>query len=136
MRQVRKALGYTQNQMVAFFDIGRADYSRIEKGEVLPNVAILKALRTQFNISLDWLITNTGKMMVMEKSTPDKKLSFPDYSQEITEMLELLGRVPMVKHAILGFFLEYKVRYDEIIQKFIGEDAASLDPIASDNEND
>ncbi len=123
MRKIRKALGYTQEQMVSNFNIGRANYSRIEKGEVHPGALILNTLRIKFNVSLDWLITNNGKMFLRdrEKHDPGLKIDFGQSTEEIKELLGYMEKVPMVKHAILGFFLEYKMKNREIIQDALDE---------------
>jgi transcriptional regulator with XRE-family HTH domain len=135
MRKLRKTLGYTQEKMVYYFDIGRANYSRIEKGEVLPNAAVLNSLRTQFGVSLDWLIANSGKMFIRgrgqgpdqdrEKKEPTGKINVGEYGKEVRELLMIMEKVAMVKHAILGFFLEYKAKYKEIIQVTLEECDAS-----------
>lgn len=131
MRQVRKALGYTQEKIVSYFNIGRANYSRIEKGEVLPNGAVLNSLRTKFGVSLDWLITNNGKMFVRgrgpdaeqnaEETESSHKIDFGDYDEEIQELLITMEKVSMVKHAILGFFLEYREKHKKTIEHTLGE---------------
>lgn len=124
MRKVRKTLGYTQEKMVEFFDIGRANYSRIEKGEVWPGANILHTLRTKFNVSLDWMITNTGKMFTREREKRGygERVDFGEYTKEIKELLKYIEKVPMVKHAILSYFLEYKIKNQEIIQQFLDDD--------------
>ncbi|NIM18022.1 MAG: helix-turn-helix domain-containing protein [Candidatus Aminicenantes bacterium] len=122
MRKVRKALGYTQEKMVSYFNIGRANYSRIEKGEVLPNAAVLNSLSTQFGVSLDWLIADSGKMFVRrEKKEQTGKINFGEYGKEVRELLMTMDKVSMVKHAILGYFLEYKAKHKEIIQRTLEE---------------
>lgn len=57
----RAALRLTQEQLRARMEleqvaISRAQYSRIENGEALPNAAELKALRAILGVSYDWLI--------------------------------------------------------------------------------
>jgi transcriptional regulator with XRE-family HTH domain len=125
MRKVRKTLGYTQEKLVEFFDIGRANYSRIEKGEVWPGANILHTLRTKFNISLDWLITNTGKMFTREREKKEysekEKVDFGEYFEEVEELLSYIEKVPMMKHAILSYFLEYKIKNQDLIQQFLNE---------------
>lgn len=123
MRKIRKTLGYTQEKMVEFFDIGRANYSRIEKGEVWPGANILHTLRAKFNISLDWLITNTGKMFIRERDKKGygERVDFGEYTKEVKELLRYIEKVPMVKHAILSYFLEYKIKNQEIIQQFLDD---------------
>lgn len=122
MRQVRKALGFTQEKIVAHFNIGRANYSRIEKGEVFPNPSMLNTLRTEFNVSLDWLITNTGSMFFPEPvNNKSDTIDLETYSAEVRELLQHMQRLPMVKHAVLGFFLEYKIEHKKIIQEAFRE---------------
>lgn len=119
MRKIRKALGYTQENMVSHFDIGRANYSRIEKGEVLPNAGVMNTLRVEFNVSLDWLITGFGKTFIspQEKKGNNEIIDFGEYAREIRELLVYMDKVPMVKHAVLGFFLEYKIKYSDSIRQ-------------------
>lgn len=123
MRKIRKALGYTQVQMVSFFEIGRANYSRIEKGEIFPNPTVLNTLCREFQVSLDWLIANEGEMFILQEQKQDaKKLLDPGkYSQEVSDLLCHIENVPMVRHAILGFFLEYKKKNQGIIQEILKE---------------
>ena len=135
MRKIRKSLGYTQQKMVSYFDIGRANYSRIEKGEVLPGAAILNVLRMQFNVSLDWLITNSGKMFLQEREKKDDrgKIYLGDYTEEIRELLDYMGKVPMVKHAVLSFFLEYRLEHKKIIQQALQNNQPAVNDNSSAN---
>ncbi len=128
MRKIRKALGYTQEKMVSFFDIGRANYSRVENGEVFPGVKILYTLREKFNVSLDWLITNTGKMFIRDRERKEynDKIYFGQYTEEIRELLSYVERVPMVKHAIISCFLEYKIKHQKMIQQFLEDGEMSV----------
>lgn len=123
MKQIRKTLGYTQEKMVTFFDIGRANYSRIEQGEVCPGTNILHTLRLKFNVSLDWLITDTGKMFTREREKKDsiEPVDFGEYSKEVTELLRYIEKVPMVKHAMLSYFLEYKIKNQGIIHELVDD---------------
>lgn len=127
MREIRKVLGYTQIQMVSFFDIGRANYSRIEKGEIFPTAAILNTLCKEFHVSLDWLIANEGEMFILQNQKQDgKKILDPGkYSREISDLLFYIEKVPMVRHAILGFFLEYKQKNQRIILEIIERNSPS-----------
>jgi transcriptional regulator with XRE-family HTH domain len=127
MREIRKVLGYTQVQMVSFFDIGRANYSRIEKGEIFPTPAILNTLCKEFHVSLDWLIANEGEMFILQGQKQDaKKILAPGkYSREVSDLLFHIEKVPMVRHAILGFFLEYKQKNQRIILEILERNSPS-----------
>ncbi len=123
LRKVRKALGYTQNKMVSYFEIGRANYSRIEKGEIFPGAGILNTMRMKFDVSLDWLVTNKGDMFIRDlESNANEKPEFVnlgDYPEEMKELLVHMDKVPMVKHAILGFFIEYKTKNKKLIEPLL-----------------
>lgn len=123
LRQLRKRLGKTQAEMVSHFNVGRANYSRIEKGEVFPNVAILYTLKKEFSVSLDWLIGGEGEMLTLtEEEARKKRLHWSDSSKEIDELFYHIEKVPMVKHAVLGFFLEYRSKNSQLIEKMVKED--------------
>jgi transcriptional regulator with XRE-family HTH domain len=119
VKQIRKGVHYTQEQMVQHFDCGRANYSRIEKGEVFPNPTMMKALREDFKVSLHWLICEEGEMKEMDegkKLLTIKPPADPQEAAEIEELLFHLDNVPLVKHAVLGFFLEYKGKNRALIE--------------------
>ena len=123
MRKIRKTLGLTQDQMVSPFTIGRANYSRIEKGEIFPQATILHTLRTKFNISLDWLISNEGEMYLNENKELIDTANFGEYADEVRDMLFHMENVPMIKHALLGYFIEYKVKNKKIIDEILQVEA-------------
>lgn len=119
IRYVRRMLGYTQEKMVASFDCGRANYSRIEKGEVFPNPAMLKALNKKFKVSLHWLICNKGQMLE-RKAMKSQQVKMECLEEaEIRELFLYMDTVPMVKHAVLGFFLEYKGKNKRLIEPLV-----------------
>jgi len=125
MRAIRKSLGKTQDEMVEDFNICRANLSRIETGEISPRPEILDILKKQFNVSMTWLITGNGDMY----NAPNAKTSdagplletlLADDSEnnpEFKEFLHDLAHFPMMKHAMLSHFLEYKARYRQILKE-------------------
>lgn len=117
MRLVRKKMGLTQAQMVSHFNIGRANYSRIEKGEVFPNEEILYTLQKELEVSLDWFIADEGQMEIPKKKNKD----FTECVEELGELFYYIKKIPMVKHAVLAFFLEYHLKNSELIQKLVEE---------------
>jgi len=118
MRNLRKGMGLTQGEMVTHFDIiGRANYSRIEKGEIFPNESILYTLIKKFKISLNWFIADEGQM----KLTKRKNLDFTECGEELDDLFYHIKKIPMVKHAVLAFFLEYKQKNNKLIKKLVEE---------------
>ena len=121
LREIRKALGYTQVKMVSFFEIGRANYSRIEKGVIFPSPSILNTLGSKFHVSLDWLIANEGEMFIPDDQKPNEMeiLKSRKYNREINDLLFHLATVPLVRHSILSFFLEYKQKHQGVIEEIL-----------------
>lgn len=125
LRKFRKSLRFTQAEMVSNFDVGRANYSRIEKGEVFPNVTILHTLKTKFNLSLNWLIGDehetSDDQMHWDQQPYKRPFDFSEDKKEIEELLYHMGKIPMIRHAVLGFFMEYKMKNNAVIQKLFAE---------------
>lgn len=116
LRQFREKLGTTQRQMATNFGIGHANYSRIERGEIFPGILVLDILKKKFDLSLHWLICDQGDMLTTP-ADEENRIDIGSYSQDIKELIHYITDVPMVKHAILGFFMEYKVRNEDILKK-------------------
>lgn len=67
VRLRREQLGLTQEQMRARMElaqvfISRAQYSRIENGEALPDAAELIVLRSLLGVSFDWLLGEAAEL--------------------------------------------------------------------------
>ncbi len=118
LKKFRKKLGLTQAEMVANFDIGRANYSRIEKGEVFPNAEILFTLKTKFDISLDWLICSKN-LELPDSGTDVEMKSSAKTQNEFDDLYYHITALPMIKHAVLGFFLEYKAKNKKLIRQLL-----------------
>ncbi len=136
IRQLRKHLQLTQVEMVVNFRTGRAHYSRMESGEIFPGPEILKFLREHFNVSLDWLILGKGEMFLDQplndvKSGPVRKqiiqAEIPEQeAKEIKELLDFMQKFPMIKHSVLGFYWEYKLKNKNLIDEIAGEDGSDV----------
>ena len=50
-----------------------------------------------------------------------EKADFGGYFEEVEELLSYIEKVPMIKHAILSYFLEYKIKNQDLIQQFLDE---------------
>lgn len=121
IRKVRLGLGLTQAEMAEHFNIGRADYSRIEKGNIFPNCLVLYTLNSGLNVSMDWLFNGEERMQRLRKRAVKLNGVDPESVGEMDDLLDYMERIPMVKHAVLGFFLEYKLRNIKLIGKLSGK---------------
>ena len=122
LRMLRESLGYTQEQIVQYFDIGRANYSRMEKGEIAPGPTVLNTIRQEFDVSLDWLVSGTGEMFNRAGTPKKEKLDFGSDAEEVWELIEFMVKIPMVKHAILAFFSEYKIKNKRFLERAVQKD--------------
>ncbi len=117
LKILRESMGLTQTDMVKFLNICRPNYSRIERGQIAPNPHIMAIIKAEFNVSLDWLITGEGEMHPPKRTKPIQDMDFAKCGKELDELFEYMHKVPMVKHAMLGFFLEYSLRHRNLIEE-------------------
>ena len=61
VKKFRIHMDMLQSEMVEFLDMGRANFSRIEKGEIYPGLFTLKTLQDRFGLNPNWIINNTGE---------------------------------------------------------------------------
>lgn len=133
VKKIRKNLHYTQAEFVRSFHCGRANYSRIEKGEVFPNPTMLKVLRDKYRVSLHWLICNEDQMIDPKEGKDILAIKTPPDSKEAEEIKKLffhIDNVPLVKHAVLGFFLEFIAKNKKFIEPEL--EKASAEKVMND----
>jgi transcriptional regulator with XRE-family HTH domain len=116
IRQFRTQLGKSQIEMSQYLDVGRANFSRIEGGDIYPNLSILKTFQDLFKLNLNWVINNKEEMILRETS-PDA-INFGKYDPEIRELLLHMEKVPFLKHAILSEFQLYKAKNKDLIDSY------------------
>ncbi|MDQ1350995.1 MAG: hypothetical protein QG657_1297 [Acidobacteriota bacterium] len=100
IRALRRQANLTQNQLAEKLSIERTTLSKIESGIITPTAQILSDLREIFAVSIDWLLSGEG---INELYQVDKE------NQYIKEMAMDMAKSNSVKHAILGFYLKYRM---------------------------
>lgn len=60
LKGLRKAIGYTQENVESDTGLDRNTLSRIEKGNVVPSIYSLIVLADYYGVSLDWLCGRDG----------------------------------------------------------------------------
>lgn len=114
LREVREHLRFSQKKMGGQFEMKENAYGKTETGYTAPSLKLLYMLATGFNVSLDWLVCGRGTMFYGD---PGKKAKTDELNREIDEMLELIEKLPLARHLILGYFQKFKVDYNDVIQK-------------------
>ncbi|WP_246839114.1 helix-turn-helix domain-containing protein [Leptospira wolffii] len=85
--QFRKSISYSQKQMAEQADIDRSYIAHVENGSIPSSEFIIKLVNA-FNISVDWLLTGTGKMLL-----PDDEHVFNKLKEEHIQFLEQLTKL-------------------------------------------
>jgi transcriptional regulator with XRE-family HTH domain len=93
LRQAREAMGITQREMAARLSISPPSYNHIEKSETAAFSDSLMSLITELGISLDWIITGRGEMLLPQTPTP----TTPDEPEPEALMEEMEERVRRIK---------------------------------------
>lgn len=115
--ELRRTFGFNQSEMSERLGISRAHFSKMERGHLLPNPKILHLLRTEYNVSLDWLLLDKGPMMLNEDIYEPGQFDFGEDNAVVEKMLKLMSQVPMVRYAVLSNFLEYCKENQEVIDR-------------------
>ncbi len=108
-RKIRLSLGYTQEQMAAFFGLKRPGYRRYEGGETFPGLQALKMLAETFNVSMEWLIRGEGPMVRDETPPPSANSGFENVKSDVRELVANMERIPLLRFKILGFYHQFKI---------------------------
>lgn len=138
--KLRKQNGLSQEQLGEQIDVTRQTISNWELGETSPNPEQLKQLSKVFNISIDELLDNEAKEILMEKVSNTEKLA-----GIIIKILKVIGILILIYFifliiiAVVGFFFyssNKKVRTTvESSTVRISEESNSIDEIDLTSKN-
>jgi len=87
LRQYRKSIGYSQKEIAEKTGIGRSYIAHVENG-IIPSSEFIIKLLNAFNISIDWLLTGKGKMLL-----PDGEHVFNKLNEEHIQFLEKITKL-------------------------------------------
>jgi len=120
LRQVRKALRLSQQELAEKFGYARATYVKNESGFTFPGVMAFHTLGNMYEISLDWLICNKGTMYHREEEPPlnrdagGRQSPQPPLPEEVAALVADMDRIPLRQHEVLAFYLRYKLKNREL----------------------
>lgn len=80
---------------------------------------MLMTLQEKFNLCLDWLVGERGEMHLNVKKKDPVLEQLENDLDEVKELFLLMNRVPLVKHAVLSFFLEFKANKETVIAEYM-----------------
>lgn len=100
LKKARQNAGYTQTQVTNLIHITQSQLSKIENGQIEPNIELLGNLIDFYKISADWILT--GKTAVSENA------NFLD--AEETELINSFRELPEDEKEELLYLLRLKVQ--------------------------
>lgn len=75
IRAIRKACGFTQQQVAAVLNVDRSTYTYYETGKTTPDIHTVKLLANLFNLSIDDLLADEGAENQMNDSaSPEESM--------------------------------------------------------------
>ncbi|TGM58545.1 helix-turn-helix domain-containing protein [Leptospira adleri] len=91
----RKSISFSQKQMAEKADIDRSYIAHVENGSIPSSEFIIKLINA-FHLSVDWLLTGNGKMLL-----PDEEHVFNKLKEEHIQFLEKLTNLTPQKQTKL-----------------------------------
>ena len=121
LKQFRQKIGLTQEQLAQYLNMGRANYSRIEIGEVFISTYSIRILNSYFNVSLAWLIAGHGAMFTgLGEAMEEYTLEYSGNPDEIKKMLYFMEHSSLVRIHVLAFYQDFIRKYDLDLIPFKG----------------
>jgi transcriptional regulator with XRE-family HTH domain len=123
LRKMRDAYRYSIVGMANQLSVHRETYGKNEMGISVPGAISLYNLGNLFNISLDWLVCNKGPMYFTEKTgeqkAADAAAGSPPLSDEIKELVDYMGKIPLLRYEILSQFHRFREEHQAMVEKAI-----------------
>ena len=116
MKEFRKQMRFTQHEMAPYCGVGRADLSRIEKGEVFPGIFLLVKLSKEFKLSLPWVLLNEGEMLIPNAESINKKSCVMIQGEELHNLFFYIEKIPLLRHRMLALFYELKGNFQDLFE--------------------
>ncbi len=90
MKHLRAHLGLSQVEIAKNLSISVRQWSGCECGDYLLNVDFLILLSTYYQVSIDWLLTGKGNMLMDDTDGPEQKLTSHELAEEIKSLMTRL----------------------------------------------
>jgi transcriptional regulator with XRE-family HTH domain len=120
IRAIREKLKLTLDELNGETGISRSYISDFERGIKLPTAKFLRYLHDKHNINLNFVFCGDGRMFRPSKEDIFNT-DFGKFQEEIEEILTYANRMPHALFALLGFFMEYKIKNKKLIEEFFSD---------------
>lgn len=121
LRTVREMFKYTQRRMAGMVNIQEVTYKKNEKGLHLVHLKSLERLHEDLNISIEWVLFGNGPIYwqdirAKKEEVKDAGLMKRDiFREEVAEMIDILERIPVIRHSVMGHYQDCKIRYKDLL---------------------
>ncbi|MCP5046499.1 MAG: helix-turn-helix transcriptional regulator [bacterium] len=112
LKAVRTALGMSIEKIAQVTGFSKGLISEAENGRKKPSSVYLYGLLDQFKVNINYILTGEGRMFLDRSNAPG-------IDDEIQELFFMVENVNLVKYAVLGFFIEYKIRNKDVIKELM-----------------
>ncbi len=113
LKQVRKSLHLTLNDMFKISGFSTSIISEVENGKKIPSSIYLYALSTELNVNINYVFTGQGEMFLAEE--PRFKRDFGRDQERIEELLHYLEHYDIARYEILSSFQRFKKDNQDLI---------------------
>lgn len=114
LKEVRKKIGKTLEQMRDITGLSTGGISEMEKGLKKPSSVYMFALKTEFDVNINWILSGEGTMF-----SPDIELdlNFGEDNILIQDLILCIKNVDIVRLDMLGYFSKFKRENPELIKE-------------------
>ena len=131
IKEVRKSLGIKQQDFARLIQVSNSFLSEVESGKAKAGFNIFYYISKTYNVNLDYLLHGAGPMFYSEEDELTiTKADLGEYGDRILEMLEYFETSPIVKLAVLEFYIRYLYENEDVIKKDINESRKKREKIA------
>ncbi len=115
--ELRQSLHYSTRKMGEYFRVSATTYHRYEQGKMLPSFPGLYSAAEKLGISLDWLVCSKGPVYYEDKEKKDslQNLLSNTSTEEISDLLEHMNRIPLLRHEVFTCFYKFKTDHKELV---------------------
>ncbi len=124
-RKFREVIKKAQHELAAELGIYQSTITNIERGKTFPNIRYLQYFYDEYNLNINWLLTNQGDMTMHEyqispqaTSIMECHLGFEDPKYKQYSDLVNYMQVPEVEQLILARLTEAKALFRDEIKDF------------------
>jgi transcriptional regulator with XRE-family HTH domain len=110
LKAVRTSLDLSIEKIAQVTGFSKSLISEAENGRKKPSSVYLFGLLDQYKVNINFILTGAGEMFLDHRSAMDN---------EIRELFHMVENVSLVRYAVLGFFIEYKIRNKDVIKELM-----------------